>query len=377
MKVIRDNPRATLTKIDYENKPAVRTDFKKINAEVFREMAKVMIGNPLAPEIFDMAILCHFTRPHYPYTLTEYLKAKPDADKKRLATRLALGLFDLWNQGYVHNDVHADNIFVTEGGVLFLGDWEHFYSKDPCMPFWESPDLIGGRHAHAWWDKDGEVDIGKILGFNAAFAVQCAREALVRQLNSSGGAYWERTSKGQIYGTIDVPGFYIEGRRDPKARLDQFNIDFKDKTVADLGCNAGSISFEAIDRGARHVRGFELINCRADTAQNIANFAGIDHRAQFVHFNFDEYDDIPGRPYDIVCAFAIDHQTQKPDLFYKRLYDATGETLLFETSKQPEFRGWCRKQLHEAGFGYVKYIGESSASDKKGRSRMCFVAEKQ
>ena len=77
-----------------------------------------------------------------------------------------------------------------------------------------------------------------------------------------------------------------------------------------------------------------------------------------------------------MCAFAIDHQTKDSGQLYKNLFSLTKETLLFESSRQPQFKDWCRSQLQDVGFSSVKYIGESSASDKNGRSRMLYIARK-
>jgi 2-polyprenyl-3-methyl-5-hydroxy-6-metoxy-1,4-benzoquinol methylase len=375
--IIQETNRTIVERIEHSGKKAVRKTFKNMEQERFERIMRIMFNNSISPEIIDTdPATCSYVMPYYPYTLNQYLQEKGDeVDKCKLVTRLALGLFDLWQHGYIHRDVHANNVFITNAGVLLLGDWEHVHPRKIGNSFIYSPDLVGGHGIRAYWDKGCKADIGTVLGIDKEFAVDCVRESLVESLEESGGAYWERTSKGQIYGDINVPGFNVAGRRDPKARLDQFGIDFTDKTVLDIGCNAGAISFEAFNRGASKVTGIELLMPRVSAARSIANFAGIDDKVWFHQRNFDKT--AIGVKYDIVCAFAVDHQTQQPESFYRKLFNATGDTLLFESSKQPEFRGWCMQQLGEAGFGYVKYIGESSASDKKHRSRMCYIAKRK
>jgi hypothetical protein len=252
--------------------------------------------------------------------------------------------------------------------------------KAPRVAFFDSPDLKGGYGTHAHWDKGGHVDIGRILGLDSRFAVNMAKEALTLSLKDSGGAYWERLSAGQIYGTIDVPGFFQEGRRDPKVRLDQFGVDLYGKTVLDMGSNAGAMSFEALNRGATHVRGLELLGPRVQTANLIARFAGIDDRVVFhkIDFNKDisEYQ-LPMLPADVVFAFAIDHQVESRPYLYDLLWHCTHDVLLFESSQQREFQTQIMRDLMEAGFKTVEYVGESTASDKKRRCRMCYRAYKE
>jgi 2-polyprenyl-3-methyl-5-hydroxy-6-metoxy-1,4-benzoquinol methylase len=376
--ILQESNRTRVEKIVHEGRACIRKTFKKLDEQSFADLITVMWHNSITPELIEInKEQCFFIRPYYPYNLQEYLDAKDgQANRRSLGAHLALGLFDLWNQGYIHRDVHANNIYINEAGTLFLCDWEHVCKREQGVPFWASPDLLGGSGAHAYWDKGQTADINTVLGLDSKFAINKTREALVHALERGGGAYWERLSKGQIYGTINVAGFRQGGRRDPVARLDQFCIDFTGKTVLDIGCNNGSISFEAFNRGASKVLGLELLLPRVNAARSIANFAGINNKVWFYQHNFDKIA-VPNAPFDIVCAFAIDHQTQQPKEFYKKLYAVTGETLLFESSKQPEYRCWCMKQLEEAGFGYVKYIGESSASDKKHRSRMCYIARKK
>jgi hypothetical protein len=376
--IIQDTPRTTVECISHQGKRCIKKTFKKIGLIDFETMITVMFHNSITPEIIDIDPENRsFIRPYYPYNLRDYLVAKDgEADRHSLGTHLALGLFDLWNQGYIHRDVHAENIYVSEAGVLFLCDWEHVCERESGIPFWHSPDFVGGGGVHAFWDKGCRVDINTILGLDSMFVINIAKEALVRSLEHSGGAYWERLSKGQIYGSIDVPGFKQEGRRDPKARLDQFRVNLAGKTVLDLGCNAGAMSFEAFNRGASKVMGLELLAPRIDTARSIANFAGIDDRVSFYQHNFDRAYAIPNAPFDVVFAFAIDHQTSCRLSLYRLLCEVTSEVLLLESSLQKEHHNDIMNDLAHAGFKTVEYVGDSTASDRKKRCRMCYRAYK-
>jgi len=376
--ILQETARAIVTVVEYQGQQAVKKTFKKMELERFCEIMRIMFETPrsvrqLAIDIDERS----YVMPFYPYTLVSYMEKKDgQADIRSLGRQLALCLFDLWINDYYHCDLHGDNIYVTENGQLFLGDWEHIIKREKGVPFWKSPDLIGGREVHAFWDKRGEVDINKILGVDSRFAVNIAREALRSSLNESGGAYHERVSKGQVYGSIRVPGFEQEGRRDPKARLDQFDVELHGKTILDLGCNAGAMSFEALNRGALYVIGIDLIAQRIQTAKEIASFAGLDDRAEFHKMDFDAlFLDIDRA--DITFAFAIDHQTKDRGQLYDLLYRMTGELLLFESSLQKEYKNDIVFHLQQAGFKVVEYIGDSTESDRKKRCRMCFKAYKE
>lgn len=50
------------------------------------------------------------------------------------------------------------------------------------------------------------------------------------------------------YHALTIGGEKLEGQRDPAARINSLDIDFNNKIVLDIGCNAGGILFEIQDK---------------------------------------------------------------------------------------------------------------------------------
>lgn len=351
----------------------VKKTFKNITNEQFNNVMVATTQCDCAIPIHEFDHKQHFyVMPYYPIKLTDYIKEHHNK-KDAILQQLADAVFEIWSCGWVHNDFHSNNIFVFENRIL-IGDWEHVRKRsNNGDSFLKCQDLIGGQHTHAFWDKDGEVDIGKLLNASSNWVVKYVKEKILKELSDVSGAYWERNSPGQIYGNIYLKDFQVEGRRNPKERLDAFGVDFKGKTVLDVGSNTGSITFEAYNRGASHVSGIELRLERTKVASTIAAFTGIDFNVNFCSLDILKYEIVP---YQIVICLSVDHQVEDPRHLYKCLYDTTLETLLFETSKQREELNWVKENLLKVGFSSVKYIGDSAASDKKSRSRHMFLVKK-
>ena len=66
------------------------------------------------------------------------------------------------------------------------------------------------------------------------------------------------------------------GPRDSERRIKELGldqIDFKNKTVWDVGCAGGFFTRYAIDRGAKRVIGFDN-EATVNAARNMANYLG-------------------------------------------------------------------------------------------------------
>jgi SAM-dependent methyltransferase len=107
---------------------------------------------------------------------------------------------------------------------------------------------------------------------------------------------------GNHYQSVHLDGEVSKGFRSP--RLDIMDaIDFRGKTVLDLGSNLGEMSRAARDRGAVMVDGFEYDQYFVDLA-NTVNAYNRTTRVSF--FQRDITDPrIYREPYDIVLAFAV------------------------------------------------------------------------
>ncbi len=113
------------------------------------------------------------------------------------------------------------------------------------------------------------------------------------------------------YQTIHLPsGMKTPGKVPTHLREALFEaIDFKGKSVLDVGCNSGQYAFMAKDRGAAEVVGIDVSSKRISQARVLAENEGYD-------VTFEErgiFDMDTSRRFDIVLCIAV--LTEIPDTF--------------------------------------------------------------
>jgi predicted RNA methylase len=96
----------------------------------------------------------------------------------------------------------------------------------------------------------------------------------------------------------------VQGAFPVQQRLvdDYCRVDFKDKTVVDLGCNFGFFSFQAARLGAKHVTGLDYLPEIVKGASLLSSLYGYDN-VVFRRFDIEEPETDPGK-YDI--AMLVD-----------------------------------------------------------------------
>jgi SAM-dependent methyltransferase len=206
-------------------------------------------------------------------------------------------------------------------------------------------------------------------------------EQLVKKLedNSGPGAGYCVNYQDTIYGSFDLPNFQVDARRNSKMRVDFFEegmspVTFQNKSVLDLGSTCGHISLEIASREPSKVTGIELINERVFLANEISEYVGYSSFVKFENLDFDGLDEDLYRS-DIVCAFAIFHQSTNQENFYNKLYNLTNEVLLFEQSGCDGAED-TEEMLSKAGFTSLTHIGHSAHSDRHNHARECYVVTK-
>ncbi len=133
------------------------------------------------------------------------------------------------------------------------------------------------------------IDIGKNFGFecdkhDVSGADVMGNQLIDLQTFTFSGAYKETVKKIYIedgrYGKVyyqDVPELELSGGpRRSVARVDYMaldKIDFKNKTVWDMGCAGGFFCRYAIDRGAKRVIGFDMAKT-VNAARHVSNYLG-------------------------------------------------------------------------------------------------------
>ena len=147
--------------------------------------------------------------------------------------------------------------------------------------------------------------------------------------------------EGYYYQSFDRIG--ITGLRSTRERMEAMGVAdlVKDKTVLDIGCNAGFVSL-TIAEVARHVTGCELNPYLVDLAKRVAEHLG-QQNATFFSSSFEDF--VCQEPFDVILSFA-NHSTydgktrQTVEQYFQRCQSLLkpGGLLLFE-SHAPEYEG--------------------------------------
>lgn len=133
--------------------------------------------------------------------------------------------------------------------------------------------------------------------------------------------------------------------------------DLRDKTLLDVGCNAGFYSFEAKRRGASRVLGVD--GQRQHVRQGLFVRKVLDLDVEFRRLNVYELHPRTVGQFDITLALGLLYHLKHPILALENLYQVTKELLIIETAIMPPERtaesfvhplGEKQMLLHTLGF---------------------------
>jgi len=136
-----------------------------------------------------------------------------------------------------------------------------------------------------------------------------------------------------------IPGVFTGGRsteeRVKELRLDK--IDFRGKTVLDIGCAQGMFCNYASKRGARRVVGMDR---QVHTARAISNYFeqfNIDYiQANLLRMSYDDFCSLTDiHKFDIVLFLSASAYLDFPEFIHR----AVGDLMVFERSSGPQARG--------------------------------------
>lgn len=143
----------------------------------------------------------------------------------------------------------------------------------------------------------------------------------------------------KFYQKIDFGnGLVTNGSFDSKAELEtlHFNdIDFKNKTVLDIGCNAGFFSCEAKRRGAVAVDGIDRNQTQVKKAEKVARFSRCICRFGRGNIEFMGFTPWLGA-YDIVFFFSVFHHLTWPLVAIQNIARITRGVLIAEIRTMPK-----------------------------------------
>ena len=291
-------------------------------------------------------------------SLNDFLDAN-HGRREEIMDAVCLAVFELHVRGYNHCDLTPTNILCRfdETGKISVRFVDAEYarvipSEVSCS---ESFDFSGGAH----WIKDhfGHPYSGRSL--EQGFFPRLVRLLKARLFEVTGSQANIPDSR-YIYHSFDLPGLKIslpEAQRDVPARFNKMGLDFKGKTVVDIGANIGGMSLEAAKRGAK-VIGLELDASRVDAANRLARFAGLD--AQFKVFDIVN-DTVPQG--DIVFFCAVDGYMADKDAIYRKVAGAVKETLIFESNRRDRMLPFDEWEALWRDLGFNKVISLEKSTD--------------
>jgi len=158
----------------------------------------------------------------------------------------------------------------------------------------------------------------KWVDFEEFYFKPTYKEHLIEKLDEF--TVWDKIKNYQ-----DIRGFYDGGRK-TEQRIKEMGldkIDFKGKTVLDIGCSGGEFCRYADDRGAKKVVGVDMENV-VRVAEELSRFLGY-HRIDFVARDLMR-DDISLPKFDIVLFFSMGYHVN----YRKYLNDLAREMVIFE-----------------------------------------------
>jgi hypothetical protein len=168
-----------------------------------------------------------------------------------------------------------------------------------------------------------------------------------------------RTNKYGKFYYQDVPELGLEsGPRKSKQReidLGLDRIDFKDKTVVDIGCAGGYFTRAAVDRGAKLADGLDELT-QIESARNVANFLGYFNNSYYV---VDLLKDKWHINYDIVFFLSLNYHIGIP----QQVLDAP--MVIFEDNSKETRNITTLGKPWTDHFSRIEFIGEASDHGRK------------
>jgi 2-polyprenyl-3-methyl-5-hydroxy-6-metoxy-1,4-benzoquinol methylase len=180
------------------------------------------------------------------------------------------------------------------------------------------------------------------------------------------------------YHTIEINGHRLEGQRDPMKRLEAIPIDFKGKTVLDIGCNQGGM-LHPLDGEIKWGVGIDY-DYRMINASNRIKVLRQSTNLYFYVFDLEKEpldlieDLLPEPKVDIVFLLAMCiwiKNWQEVVEFGARISDS----MLFEATGTKEHQSAQRGCL-DSLYGCVLLLSETSEDDPGNKQRQLFYCTK-
>jgi len=168
------------------------------------------------------------------------------------------------------------------------------------------------------------------------------------------------------YHELTIGGERLEGQRNPSARIESLNIDFTNKSVLDIGCNAGGILFDLQDKikyGLGVDYDYKIINF-ANKVARTENYKNLDFYT--VDLNNDNFSVINNysdqeQKFDVIFLLAVCMWIDT----WEELIEWTRkncEICVFESNGKPKQQDKQLAKLQQV-YNSVELINGNSADD--------------
>ena len=188
------------------------------------------------------------------------------------------------------------------------------------------------------------------------------------------GSIYSANQYSAGYHTIEINGRELQGQRNPAKRLAHVPIDFRGKTVLDIGCNQGGMLFAladelrwgiGVDYDSRMINAANRIKSLRDTGG--LNFYTLDLEREPLEL---VEDFIPEPKVDVVFLLSVCmwlKNWQEIIVFARRI----GDTMIFESNGSDEQQSAQQAYL-ETLYRNVSLLNNSSDDDPKQKRRKLF-----
>ena len=216
-------------------------------------------------------------------------------------------------------------------------------------------DLYNGGHDEVKMTKDNWRG-GKYLDFGGAYFEdeELYKKELIERIKKT--THFGKLYKGEIASYQSIEGWGIDGKRKTEYRVQQMGlhgIDFKGKTVLDIGCNLGMMMHYARTRGASEICGYDTLP-NVLVAREFANY----NKIFDLHFQSSDLSKrVPDHKADIVFFLAMSMYVGFPSW----IREVTNEVLIYEGHGHEDAEE-TRKKLGQH-FSSVESIGATEDRD--------------
>lgn len=326
------------------------------------------------------------------------VRSMSEAQRLDAAQQIMLAVWEIFDQGYAHRDLHAQNLFWVKEQII-LTDLETLepYPAGTAPAFPESYDLVArglpSPHStsHMCYTADREMGLQRLLQVPLARALEAVQTMFKDRLREESATFQTAKDTGtrhklraeRIYGSFTLPHLSVgaeEVQRNSTARLAKFGVTdeiLRGKRLLDLGCFCGAMTFQAQQFQPAFSLGIEYDATKVELTRSIARYCGL-RNMEFRAGDVDLLDAGQlGGNFDVVFCLAINRHVKDPARMYQLLGQITGDVLFFEGNGGTDVED-ARRQLLGAGFKTVDFLGMSDDDClPQNNNRPLFVARRR